>query len=140
MTARPVRLAMFACVALAAAAGTAGADTVRPECANYSATIYFEEGAVALPASATPLLREAMDRIGSCRTAGGRVKRIVVTPRADGTGVDTDARAIVRARGQVLRKALIEVGAPRRAIRVARPAGHDAEPMQRRTEFVVEMQ
>lgn len=130
-------LALGACAALPIQTAAAP-EAVRPECAAYEATIYFERDQVSLPASATPLLRETADRIGACRTAGGAIQRITVTSFADSTAVDAAAKADARARALVVRKGLIEVGAPRRAIRIVE-APRQPELLQRRTTVAVEM-
>ena len=130
------RLAFAAAAALGlAACATAPVETsaapARPECAAYDATIYFEEGQVSLPAAATPVLRETMDRIAACRAAGGALKRVDVIAHADRPATDAAAKADVRARARVVRQGLIEV---------SRNAPRETEVMQRRATISVTLQ
>lgn len=139
------RFASAAAAALGlAACATAPVETsttpAQPECAAYNATIYFEEGQVSLPAASTPILRETMDRIAACRAAGGALKRVDVVAHADRTAADAAAKADERARAQVVRQGLIEVGVPRAAIRINRNAPRETELMQRRATISVTLE
>ena len=141
-------LVLGACAMMPATTANAPGPA-RPECAAYEATVYFERDQVSLPTSATPILRETADRIGACSNAGGAVQRITVTSYADSTAVDAAwsasfdlppmSKADARARALVVRKGLIEVGAPRRTIRIVE-APQQPELLQRRTIIAVEMQ
>lgn len=132
-------LSLGACASVPFMTASEDAAPARPQCAPYRATIYFERDSASLPPASTPILREVMDKIAACRAEGGDLKRIVVESHADQPASDSAAKADVRARALVVRQALIEVGAPRRAVQISNAAPRETEVMQRRTTIAVEM-
>lgn len=134
---------LLAVALLAACAGRDNqppqAASPRPECANFTALIYFEPDSTDLLPAATPILRDIMARIGACRSAGGELTRIAIVAFPDRTSGRHEARSEIDARARTAREALIAAGAPNSAIRIRRPIDPDGQLMQRRAEIAIEM-
>lgn len=111
----------------------------RPACASFTALIYFQADSADLLPSATPILRDVVDRIEACQAAGGELSRIRVTAFPDRSGGRQERRYEVGARARTARTALIIAGAPRSAISIQRPGAIDDHMMQRRAEISIEM-
>lgn len=139
--------AIAACLlATATLSACAGADhqsslgaSPRPQCAGFSTLIYFEPDSANILPSATPILRDVVERIEACRAAGGEVTRIAITAFPDRTAGRQEARSEIDARGRTARDGLVAAGAPRSAIRIRRHVDADGQLMQRRAEIAVEM-
>ena len=111
----------------------------RPECAGFSALLYFEPDSADLLPAGTPILRDVMSRVEACRAAGGELSRMTITAFPDRSGGRQEARSEIDARARTARTALVEAGAPRSAILIQRPTDLDGQLMQRRAEIAIEM-
>ena len=119
-------------------AAAAGPVSPRPDCAPADATIYFEPDSATIRGASGPILRELVEKIAACRTAGGELRHINVVAYSDATGSPTERQTLARAREDATREALVAAGAPVAAIQYDhdRPA---TSVMQRHADITLDM-
>ena len=144
------RIAIIAGLALSAATGGCAlrqqapqlGPSPRAECAASHATLYFAQDSAELSPASTPIIRDVLAGIATCRAAGGELKGISVVGYPDRTSGRTEGNVEILARARMVRDALIAAGAAASAIRIERPrrdAVSAENVMQRRAEIAVDL-
>ena len=130
-------LAVGACASFSPA--SAPGPSPRADCPTTHNVLYFQEDAATLSPSASPILREIMEQISACRTAGGDVQRIIVVAYPDRSAGRQEGNTSIQERANMVRDALISAGAPAARIRIERPrsSSETGQIMQSRAEIEV---
>lgn len=133
--------AAFVCAACVSTPERDG-PSPRAECANETATIYFEPDAASLPEPSARLVADLVQRMNACTGAGGEVERVSIVSFPDERASRREANAEMDARAAVVRDALTRLGVPAYKIVTrdySRRTDGERAIMQRRAEIHVEM-
>ncbi|MGE0045769.1 MAG: hypothetical protein AB7J28_02630 [Hyphomonadaceae bacterium] len=115
----------------------------RPACAAQSVTVYFQPDSEALPATAQPIVRQAVEIVEACRAQGGDLVMATIHafPDEGETGEQAERAAVSRA--ETVLRGLIEAGMPADRVRgIYAPNAPENAPdqvMRRRADIALEM-